>query len=96
MEGLGNAIHLARLTGDQKRLTHYQERTKMGYRWLFSLQYTEADTLGLKRTEMAIGGLRTSPPSHGYGLITHSILLVRSRKDCGSFSGYSRQYRQFP
>jgi hypothetical protein len=60
MEGLGDAIHLAKLTGDQKRLKHYQERAKIGYRWLFLLQYAEMDVTHLKRSEIAVGGFRTS------------------------------------
>ena len=58
MEGLGDAIHLARLIGDERRLRLYPERAKMGYRWLLMLQYTESDTVGLKRPDMALGGLR--------------------------------------
>lgn len=58
MEGLGDAIHVARLTGDKRRLQLYQERAKMGYRWLFMLQYGEADAAALKRPDMAQGGFR--------------------------------------
>ena len=60
MEGLGDSIHLAQMLGDQKLLNRYQERAKMGYRWLLSLQYTEADGSRLKRPEMAVGGVRKS------------------------------------
>ncbi len=60
MEGLGDAIHLAWLTGDSSRLKLYKERARMGYRWLFLLQYTEADVDHLKQPEMAIGGFRES------------------------------------
>ena len=58
MEGLGDAIHVARLTGDAGRLWLYQERAKMGYRWLFMLQYGESDAAALKRPKMAQGGFR--------------------------------------
>ena len=58
MEGLGDAIHIARLTGDEARLRLYQERAKMGYRWLFMLQYGESDAKVLKRPDMAQGGVR--------------------------------------
>lgn len=58
MEGLGDAIHVARLTGDERRLRLYQERAKMGYRWLFMLQYGEAEAAVLKRPDMAQGGFR--------------------------------------
>jgi hypothetical protein len=58
MEGLGDAIHVARLVEDKKRLKLYQERAKMGYRWLFLLQYGESDAATLKRPDMAQGGLR--------------------------------------
>lgn len=60
MEGLGDAIRLAQLTGDSERLKLYVERAKMGYRWLLLLQYTEADKNHLKHPEMAMGGFRTS------------------------------------
>ena len=58
MEGLGDAIHVARLVEDKRRLKLYQERAKMGYRWLFLLQYGESDAAALKRPDMAQGGLR--------------------------------------
>ena len=58
MEGLGDAIHVARLVGDDRRLRVYQERAKMGYRWLFMLQYGESDAADLKRPNMAQGGFR--------------------------------------
>ena len=58
MEGLGDAIHVARLIEDGKRLKLYQERAKMGYRWLFMLQYGEADAAALKRPDMTQGGFR--------------------------------------
>ena len=58
MEGLGDAIHVARLAGDEARLRVYQERAKMGYRWLFMLQYGESDAAALKRPDMAQGGFR--------------------------------------
>ena len=58
MEGLGDAIHVARLIGDERRLKLYQERAKMGYRWLFLLQYGESDAAALKRPDMAQGGFR--------------------------------------
>ena len=60
MEGLGDAIRLAQLTGDSERLKLYVERARMGYRWLLLLQYTEADKNHLKHPEMAMGGFRTS------------------------------------
>lgn len=60
MEGLSDAIHLAQLIGDSQRLKRYQEHAKMGYRWLFLLQYTDANVTRLKRPELAIGGFRTS------------------------------------
>jgi len=60
MEGLGDAIHLAELIGDEELLKLYQEHAKMGYRWLLSLQYTEADQSLMKRPEMAMGGIRTN------------------------------------
>ena len=60
MEGLGDAIHIARLVKDEGRLRLYQERTKMGYRWLFMLQYGESDAAALKRPDMAQGGFRTT------------------------------------
>ncbi|MCZ6676097.1 MAG: hypothetical protein O7E52_02480 [Candidatus Poribacteria bacterium] len=60
MEGLGDAIHLAQLIADEKRLQLYRERAKMGYRWLFLLQYTEADIADLKRPELALGGFRSN------------------------------------
>jgi len=60
MEGLGDAIHLAQLIGDEELLKLYQEHAKMGYRWLLSLQYTEADQSLVERPEMAIGGIRTN------------------------------------
>ena len=58
IEGLGDALHVARLTGDEVRLRVYQERAKMGYRWLFMLQYGESDAEALKRPDMAQGGFR--------------------------------------
>ncbi|MYE87877.1 hypothetical protein F4X33_02630 [Candidatus Poribacteria bacterium] len=58
MEGLGDAIYIARLTGDEPRLQLYQERAKMGYRWLFMLQYGESDAAALKRPDMTQGGFR--------------------------------------
>ena len=58
MEGLGDAIHVARLIRDEGRLRVYQERTKMGYRWLFMLQYGESNAAALKRPDMAQGGFR--------------------------------------
>ena len=60
LEGLADAIYIARLTGDEKRTKVYQERAKMGYRWLFMLQYGESDIKDLKRPEMARGGVRKS------------------------------------
>ena len=60
LEGLGDAIHFARLTGDSSRLKLYEERAKMGYGWLSLLQYTEADADHLNRPEMSIGGFRES------------------------------------
>ena len=60
MEGLGDAIHIARLMKDERRLRLYQERAKMGYRWLFMLQYGESDAAALKRPDMALGGFRTT------------------------------------
>jgi hypothetical protein len=59
MEGLGDAIYLAQLAGDEKRLTRCHERAKMGYRWLLELQYTPSKAANLKRPEMALGGFRT-------------------------------------
>ena len=58
MEGLGDAIHVARLIKDEERLWLYQERAKMGYRWLLMLQYGESDASALKRPNMAQGGFR--------------------------------------
>lgn len=58
MEGLGDAIYLAQIIGDKQRLQLYQDRAKMGYRWLLLLQYTESDIANLKRPEMAHGGFR--------------------------------------
>ena len=58
MEGLADAIHLAQLIGNDELLKLYQERAKMGYRWLLSLQYTELDQSSLKRPEIAMGGIR--------------------------------------
>ena len=58
MEGLGDAIHVARLTGDERRLRVYQERAKMGYRWLFMLQYGESEAAAVKRPSMTRGGFR--------------------------------------
>ena len=58
MEGLGDAIRVARLTEDERRLGVYQERAKMGYRWLFMLQYGESDAAVLKRPDLAQGGFR--------------------------------------
>ena len=58
MEGLGDAIHIARLIEDERRLKLYQERAKMGYRWLLMLQYGESDAAALKRPHMAQGGFR--------------------------------------
>lgn len=60
MEGLADAVYLTRLIGDQKRLSLYQERAKMGYRWLLLLQYTEADGRQLERPETGIGGFRAN------------------------------------
>ena len=60
MEGLADAVYLTRLIGDQKRLSLYQERAKMGYRWLILLQDTEADGSQLKRPEIGIGGFRAN------------------------------------
>ncbi len=60
MEGLADAVYLTRLIGDQKRLSLYQERAKMGYRWLLLLQYTEAHGSQLERPEMGIGGFRAN------------------------------------
>ena len=60
MEGLGDAIHVARLVKDERRLKLYQERAKMGYRWLFLLQYKEFDAAALKRPKMAQGGFRNT------------------------------------
>ena len=60
MEGLGDAIHLARLTGDTGKLAGYQEYAKMGYRWLCQLQYTPDLAEGLAQPEWALGGIRTS------------------------------------
>ena len=58
MEGLGDAIYVAHLIEDQERLHLYQERAKMGYRWLLLLQYGESDVAALKRPNMALGGFR--------------------------------------
>lgn len=58
MEGLGDAIYVARLIEDEERLQLYRERAKMGYRWLLLLQYGEADAIALKRPDMAQGGFR--------------------------------------
>jgi hypothetical protein len=60
MEGLADAIYLTRLIGDQKRLSLYQERAKMGYRWLLLLQYTEAHGSQLEHPEVGIGGFRAN------------------------------------
>jgi len=60
MEGLGDAIYLAQLVGDKRRIQHYQERAKMGYRWLLLLQYNEnSDLSNLVHPEFALGGFRT-------------------------------------
>ena len=58
MEGLGDAIHIARLIEDERRLKLYQERAKMGYRWLLMLQYGESDAAALKQPNLAQGGFR--------------------------------------
>ena len=58
MEGLGDAIHIARLVEDEQRSQLYQERAKMGYRWLFMLQYGESDAAALKQPHLAQGGFR--------------------------------------
>ncbi len=58
MEGLGDAIRVARLTGDERRLRVYQERAKMGYRWLFELQYGESEAAAVERPSMTRGGFR--------------------------------------
>ena len=58
MEGLGDAIHVARLAADEERLRLYQERAKMGYSWLFKLQYGESDAATLKQPNLAQGGFR--------------------------------------
>ena len=58
MEGLGDAIHIARLVEDEQRSQLYQERAKMGYRWLFMLQYGELDAAALKQPHLAQGGFR--------------------------------------
>ena len=61
MEGLGDALHLAQLVADERRLQRYREHAKMGYRWLFLLQYTALDTTNLHDPEMALGGIRKTP-----------------------------------
>ncbi len=61
MEGLGDALHLAQLVADERRLQRYREHAKMGYRWLFLLQYTAFDTANLYAPEMALGGIRKTP-----------------------------------
>lgn len=58
MEGLTDAVQVARGMGDADRLGLYEERAKMGYRWLFMLQYGDSDAALLKRPEMARGGFR--------------------------------------
>ena len=58
MEGLGDAIHVARLTGDERRLRVYQERAKIGYRWLFELQYGASEAAAVERPSMTRGGFR--------------------------------------
>jgi hypothetical protein len=68
MEGLTDAIHIARLVGDKGRLQVYQERAKMGYRWLFMLQYGKSESAALKRPAMAQGGFRKT--------LTHSKLRI--------------------
>ncbi len=60
LEGLGDAIHLVHSTGDQKRWQRYRAHARMGYRWLFLLQYTEDELNDLKRPEIAFGGIRQS------------------------------------
>ena len=60
LEGLADGIQVARLMEDSERLRLYQERGKMGYRWLFGLQYEEAEAATLARPEMARGGFRKS------------------------------------
>jgi hypothetical protein len=60
MEALGDAVHLAQLVKDQRRLKLYCERAKMGYRWLLMLQYTESDFTDSGHFEMSIGGFRES------------------------------------
>ena len=60
MEGLGDAIHIARLVKDEKRLRLYQERAKMGYGWLLILQYKKSDAAALKRPNLAQGGFRNT------------------------------------
>ena len=88
MEGLVDAIHAAQLVGDKERLQLYQERAKMGYRWLFTLQYGESDAAALKRPDIAQGGFRKTLPILNYGLITHSMPLAVSQKDYASFITY--------
>lgn len=79
MEGLGDAIHLAQLTGDSERLKLYTEHAKMGYRWLFILQYGEADREHLKRPEFSIGGFRTS-------LFNSELRIDNTQHAIGSFT----------
>ena len=83
MEGLGDAIHVARLAEDERRLRLYQERAKMGYRWLFMLQYGESDAAALKRPEMAQGGIRKT--------LAHSQLRIDNTQH--AISGFAKGLR---
>ena len=60
LDGLGDAIHVTRLIGDKVRMRVYQERAKVGFRWMFMLQYIESDIKDFNRPEMALGGVRKS------------------------------------
>ena len=89
MEGLGDAIHIARLIEDERRLKLYQERAKMGYRWLLMLQYGESDAAALKQPNLAQGGFRKT-------LTDSQLRIDNTQHAISSFAKGLRSIYQIP
>lgn len=60
LEGLADALAVARLANDEKRVTSYKTSIRRGLRSVFQLQFTEGPGLFyISKPEKVIGGVRT-------------------------------------
>ncbi len=69
LEGLVDAHLVARKAGDADRAARYARAVRLGVRFLFQLQFTEANTFFLENPQRAVGGFH------------HSLTNLRLRND---------------